>query len=99
MPIDRASEINRKSGPGGGLLVVELEAQALSAVVRAVKVSALAPLGCRRHPQSQLRPRTLRSGVTEVGHPPESYVPRDLSGFVKDRHVRSNKSLERTREG
>jgi hypothetical protein len=83
MPIERASEINRKSGLGGGLLVVEVEAQAPAAVVRTVKVSVLAPLGCRRHPRSQLRPRTLRSGVTEVGHPPERSVARDSIGFVK----------------
>jgi hypothetical protein len=99
MPVERAPEINRKSGPAGGLPVVELEAQAPSAVVRAVKVSALAPLGLRLHPAHQLRQRTLRSGVTEVWHPPESYVARDLNDFVDVRHVRSNKSLERTREG
>src|SRR3954468_20640924 len=56
MSIDRASEINRKAGRGGGLQLVEARVQAPSAVVRAVKVGALAPLLHRRHSRSQLLP-------------------------------------------
>jgi hypothetical protein len=40
------------------------------------------------------RPSIREAGA---GHPPEKLVARDSIGFGKERHVRSNTTLQRTR--
>ena len=104
-PKHRGSAPNRTAGSAGRKHCSTEPPRSIASPVgaavahfQAVTLSVVAPLGWRRHPARQLRQRTLRSGVTEVWHPPESYLARDLNGFVEVRHVRSNKSLERTRE-
>jgi hypothetical protein len=69
--VERAPEINRRSGVGGGSLRITASASARAVTIQAVKVSGVAPLRCRRHPAFQLREAPLRSSVTDGREAPE----------------------------
>ena len=53
--VERAPEINRKSGLGHQCLIVQPAVEAAESRDPAVKVIGVAPLRCRRHPAHQLR--------------------------------------------
>ena len=53
--LERAIEINRKSGRRCGQVIPGDAAEGPHAATQPVKVSAVAPLGSRRHPAIQLR--------------------------------------------
>jgi hypothetical protein len=64
--LERAIEINRKSGQRCGQAIPDEAAEGLLAAIQPVKVSAVAPLESQRHSGIQLR-RALFDRVSQLG--------------------------------
>jgi len=77
--IGRALEINRKSGVGARALSIQAAASACVEVVRAVKVSGVAPLESQRHPARQLRREPFDSVSPNRAIRQRDKVPRDFN--------------------
>jgi hypothetical protein len=95
--LERAPEINRKSGPGGG--PPGLSGRGPSAFTGSS--CGQGRHACAARPRAAScasgSSRALRSDVTEFRLTPEREVASGSIVFVEERHVRSNTSLQRTR--